>query len=107
MADYMVLLFIAVVLGVYLFALLAVGRLALRRLRRLGPPTPGGRQAEWLALALAAVGLVCMAYGYFVEPYRLAVTHVRVVSPKLARGARPIRLVHISDLHSDPRPRHV
>jgi hypothetical protein len=105
MAEYGALLFIAAVAGVYLFALLAAGRVALRRLRLLGEPTPGGRQAERLALALAGLGLACMAYGYFVEPYRLAVTRVRVASPKLAPGSRPLRLVHISDLHSDPRPR--
>jgi predicted MPP superfamily phosphohydrolase len=105
MDESVALLFIAVVAGVYLFATLAIIRLTLRRLHLIGSPTHGAVQAERLALALAAVGLLCIAYGYFIEPYRLAVTHVRVESPKLPRGTRSIRVVHISDLHSDPKSR--
>src|SRR5437879_1654015 len=53
--------------------------------------------------ALAGFGLVCFAYGYFVEPYWIQITHVHVESPKLPKGTRSIRIVHISDLHSDPQ----
>src|SRR5205085_1108160 len=66
------------------------------------------RWQVWLqriVLALACVGLLCFAYGYFIEPYRLEVTHVRIESAKLPKGTRPIRLVQISDLHSDPKVR--
>ncbi|MFL6227904.1 MAG: metallophosphoesterase [Pyrinomonadaceae bacterium] len=105
MDESVALLFVAVVAGIYLFAALAIIRLALRRLRLIAEPTRGALLAERLAIALAAVGLVCIAYGYFVEPYRLAVTHVRAESPKLPHGSRPVRVVHISDLHSDPKPR--
>ncbi|HEX8291156.1 MAG TPA: metallophosphoesterase, partial [Pyrinomonadaceae bacterium] len=54
---------------------------------------------------LAAVGVVCFAYGHFVEPYWPEVTRVRVESPKLRGAQRPVRVVHISDLHCDPEPR--
>ena len=46
-----------------------------------------------------------MAYGYFVEPYWPAVTHVQITSGNLPPGSSPVRIAHISDLHSDPRPR--
>jgi len=62
------------------------------------------RAFDRIVLTFAALGLVCIGYGYFVEPYRLAITHVEIRSPKLA-GKHPIRIVHFSDLHSDPRPR--
>ena len=46
-----------------------------------------------------------MAYGYFIEPKWLAITRVRIPSTKLSKTTEPIRLVHISDLHSDALPR--
>jgi predicted MPP superfamily phosphohydrolase len=58
-----------------------------------------------IVLTLAVAGLLCVAYGYFIEPYWLSVTHVSINSPKLPKGTRPVRIVHISDIHSDPEPR--
>lgn len=100
-----VLLFVCAVAAVYLFAACAVVRLLLRRFGSMERPTRAGRIAERGSLALAAVGIVCFAYGYFVEPYWPQVTHVRVESPKLRGAQRPVRVVHISDLHCDPEPR--
>ncbi len=42
--------------------------------------------------------LLCFAYS-FVEPYRLEVTYTRIPCTKLPADAKPIRIVHISDLH--------
>jgi predicted MPP superfamily phosphohydrolase len=98
-------LFLISVAAVYALAAVVLARITLRRIRRTGPP---GRKQFWLqrvVLALAGLGLLCFAYGYFVEPYWPEVTHVRIASAKLPKGTRPIRLVHISDLHSDPRVR--
>lgn len=100
-----VLLFVCAVAAVYLFAACAVVRLLLRRFGSLEPPTRAGRIAERGSLVLSAIGLACFAYGYFVEPYWPEVTHVRVESPKLRGAQRPVRVVHISDLHCDPEPR--
>ena len=88
----------------------AAGLLVLRAVRRRfskGPPPPS-RAEKWarrVFLALAALGVLCLAYGYFIEPYWLEVTHVRLAASKLPRGTRPVRIVLISDLHSDPSPR--
>ncbi|HEX7317853.1 MAG TPA: metallophosphoesterase [Pyrinomonadaceae bacterium] len=100
-----VLLFVCAVAAVYLFAACAFVRMLLRRFGSLEPATRAGRIAERGSLVLAAVGLVCFAYGYFVEPYWPQVTHVRVESVKLKGARRPVRVVHISDLHCDPEPR--
>ncbi|MBV9927989.1 MAG: metallophosphoesterase family protein [Acidobacteria bacterium] len=100
-----VLLFVCAVAAVYLFAALAVVRFMLRRLGFMERPARAARIAERGALVLAAAGLLCFAYGYFVEPYWPQVTHVRIESAKLKGAQRPVRVVHISDLHCDPSPR--
>jgi predicted MPP superfamily phosphohydrolase len=55
-------------------------------------------------LALAAAGVLCMAYGRFVEPRWLEVTTTRVPTARLPAGHRGVRIVHFSDLHSDRTP---
>jgi predicted MPP superfamily phosphohydrolase len=66
---------------------------------------PIGRRLRWvrrIVLSLAALGVVCFAYAWTIEPRWLEVTHTRIATTKLAR---PVRIVHISDVHSDPEPR--
>jgi len=73
--------------------------------------TPARLSHRWLRwteraiIAVAALGLVCAAYGWLIEPYWLDVTETTVTTPKLPAGAEPIRIVHISDLHCDPKKR--
>lgn len=106
MENFVLLLFLCTVAAVYLFAAIALIRILLRRAGVLkSAPTGAQLWVQRIVLTLAAVGVLCMAYGYFIEPYWLSVTRVRIVSAKLPRGTRPIRLVHISDLHSDPKVR--
>lgn len=101
---------IAIFVGCIAAVYLATGILLARRARRWLRPSarPAGRFEVWVSyvvFSLAVMGLFCFAYGYFVEPYQLDVTHVRIASPKIPRGTRPIRIVEISDLHSDPKVR--
>jgi uncharacterized protein len=65
---------------------------------RSGQLTPGEAA---LPLGLAAAATVCLAYGwgYEVRAFRLR----RVDVPLLARGERPLRILHLSDLHMTPR----
>lgn len=58
-----------------------------------------------IVLTLAAIGLVCMAYARFIEPNWLQVTHVEIQSLKIPSGTFPIRIVQISDTHSEAKPR--
>src|SRR5262249_16847214 len=59
---------------------------------------------EKCALVLGACGSLCVLYGWLIEPYWLAVEHVRLETAKLPQG-QSVRVVHISDLHSDPQKR--
>ena len=52
---------------------------------------------------LAVLGTLCLLYAAFIEPYWPEITTVRLETEKL--HGTTLRLVQISDLHCDPRPR--
>jgi predicted MPP superfamily phosphohydrolase len=54
--------------------------------------------------ALAIIGIACFCYGHFVEPYWVQVRTITISTDKLERTA--LRVVHISDLHCDKKPRN-
>lgn len=98
--------FLAVVAAIYLTAAFFSIEIVVQRLRRQDVLRKGW--SAWLrrsVLVLATAGVACMAYGYFVEPYWPDVTRTTVATARLTAGSRPIRIVHISDLHCDPVPR--
>src|SRR5262245_15380336 len=93
-----VLLFVGVLGVVYLSAAIVLWRRFVRR-----PRTP----LTWLGrtvLAVAGLGVLCMAYGRFVEPRWLEVTTTRLPTSRLPAGHRGVRIVHLSDLHSIETP---
>jgi len=97
------LLFVAVVATVYYLEARLLVRFAARRLRRRpGEPRLVSRRAIALH-CVAGAGLLCMAWGYFVEPYWLQVSTIELATPKL-RQTR-LRIVQISDLHCDRKVR--
>ena len=50
-------------------------------------------------LALQVAGTVALFWGAVIEPSRLQMTRLAIESDRLAPGVRPIRLLHVSDLH--------
>ncbi|MFC5503521.1 metallophosphoesterase [Lysinimonas soli] len=62
--------------------------------------TRAGRGAATALGVAAAVGLGAFAWGALVERTRFTVRHE--VLPVLARGARPLTVLHLSDLHMAP-----
>jgi len=79
-----------------------------RKVRRTAEPKRSAA-AKWTrreVLSLAGGGLACISWGYFIEPYRIEVTRTKIRTPKLRGSSRPIRLVHISDLHCDSKVRN-
>lgn len=57
----------------------------------------------WAAHLLSAGFLVCAAYGYWVEPYWIEVTQVKLPSDKAQRG---LRIVQFSDTHCERKLRN-
>lgn len=69
------------------------------RIVRLGWKEAKLRNGDYALLAVGFFGLCCLGYG-LTEPYNLETTHVAIKSRKLAAGAKPIRIAHVSDIHS-------
>jgi len=63
----------------------------------------------WVLAAVAGAQLalaVLVVYACFVEPFELTLTRMDIGSPKLAGLDRPLRILHLSDLHMErPTPR--
>jgi predicted MPP superfamily phosphohydrolase len=51
---------------------------------------------QFLLVLLPAAALLIVAYAFLVEPYRIEVTHTSVEAPL----AMPLRIAHLSDLHT-------
>jgi hypothetical protein len=62
------------------------------------------RHARTVVLALASGGIVCFLYGLFIEPYRPEITNVAIPNAHIRPGTS-LRIVHISDLHSEQEGR--
>ena len=90
--------FVGVLGAVYVSAAVVLARRLLRR-----PPAPLTWRGRTV-LAVAGAGVVCMAYGRFVEPRWIEVTTTRVPTSRLPAGHRGVRIVHLSDLHSIQTP---
>lgn len=96
-------IFFVMVAAVFLLAALAILRKALRTLGFFYLQTGSKiKAAEWFSIGLAAIGVMCFIYGFAYGPYDLEVRNVEVFSSKVSDT---IRVVHISDIHSDPFPR--
>lgn len=79
-------------------------RWLLLKLRRREPHTAVEKafMSRWTGVVLlgaAGFGLACMAYGFFIEPFRLTVTTYRLETAKLPADVS-FRVVHIADLHT-------
>lgn len=57
------------------------------------------RRVLW---ALVAVSVLCIVYGYFIEPHWPQVNRLRLMSSKIESG-KSFRIIQISDLHSGRR----
>jgi predicted MPP superfamily phosphohydrolase len=99
-----VLFFMLAVVGVYgLEAVLLVGGIAGKGRERATKSILLAKPVIVLHVA-ATAGVLCMLYGYFVEPYWLDIHTETIRTAKLASGR--IRIVQISDLHCDRKVRN-
>jgi hypothetical protein len=98
-------------LGAVVVVYIGCAVILLRGAIRMWQSRPAPKRARWrricrgTLLSLAAVGVFCFAYAYFIEPYWPEVCRYTVATAKLPKGAGPIRIVQISDTHCDPKVR--
>ena len=97
------LLFLAFVFGVCGLEALLLARYALSRIQRRRTRVLFTRPAVALH-SLVGIGIVCLLYGYFVEPRWIDVTETVIRTAKLKSAG--FRIVQISDLHCDVTPRN-
>lgn len=97
-----VLLFLGLLVFVYGLEVLLLARAALRWTRhRCGKNILLTRRVIVLHV-FAVAGILCMLYGYFIEPYRVEVSVMTLHTTKLKNAG--FRIVQISDLHCDRTP---
>jgi predicted MPP superfamily phosphohydrolase len=92
-----VLFFLLLIAGVFF----AAARILYRRWRKDRRPL---RRTQIAVVTVATFGIGCILYGRFVEPRWLEVTTTRVATARLPAGHRGVRIVHLSDLHSEGTP---
>lgn len=92
--------FILFVVSVYVATAGILFRRMLGRPPSKHPLAVIGRRALYV---IAVVGALCIAYS-FLEPYRLAVTHVTIPSARMPQGSH-LRIVFLSDLQCEATPR--
>jgi hypothetical protein len=96
-------LFLILVLSVYIKEAQLITRFVFRRLRGVKGPSGLFTKPAIAVHAVALAGIACILYGIFIEPVWLDVRKVELTSRKL-HGAG-LRIVQISDLHSEPAAR--
>ena len=114
---YRLTIFLTVVATVYavsaLILLHGLVRAIRSRCRQRGEPdlyhgsAVSSRGQKWFRRAIllaAAAGIPLMLYSIYVEPYTYTIERVKIHTSKIT-GPDPIRIVQISDLHSDPEAR--
>jgi flagellar basal body-associated protein FliL len=86
--DLRIVIFLAFIVTIHALALGIVFRWLLQKLNLITLPKTSAR--TWprrIVLSLSAIGIVCVAYGYYIEPYWLDVSHIKITSPKLPAGS--------------------
>lgn len=98
------LIFASCLAAVYLLEAALLIRFAVARIRGNPKHSILLKRRALVIHFLALAGIACFLYGYFIEPYRIEVTHIPVETDKLKDTT--FRIVHISDLHCDKKPRN-
>ena len=96
--------FMLLVGSVYILEAAVIVVFALNRLRDGPRKIIVGRKVAIVIHSVAAIGLICILYGYFIEPYWIEVNTVSIQTDKLRTTT--FRIVHISDLHCETKPRN-
>ncbi len=97
-----IIVFLGLVFIIFAWSGILVVYISIQFLLKKAQPKPGKR--DLLILSLGLIGVLCVLYGFMIEPYWLSIEHVPLKSRKL-KADEHIRVVQISDVHSDPKIR--
>ncbi|MBN2181796.1 MAG: metallophosphoesterase [Sedimentisphaerales bacterium] len=96
--------FLLILAAVSILELRYIAVLVFRKLRRKRGKNFFRTKLAIFIHILAITGIICFLYGYFIEPYRIEVTVIPIRTDKLKHTS--FRIVQISDLHCDKKPRN-
>lgn len=91
-----VFIFVAVIITVYAAEILLGLVWAVSKVGGIAVAVRFSSKPILLLHLLAIIGLVCLVYGYFIEPYWVQISHVEVETEKLSLAS--FRIVQLSDL---------
>ena len=78
---------------------LLISYIGVLKLANRNPAAPPPKKGAFSLFIFANFGLlVVLVYGFYIEPFRLTVTHLERQIPGMAAG-ESLRVVHLSDLH--------
>jgi len=97
-------IFLLVVVGVYGLELVLVARSLANGVRRQPVRAILFSKRAIVLHVVAIVGIGCLLYGYFIEPYWIDVNVTTIRTTKLKQTG--FRVVQMSDLHCDRKPRN-
>lgn len=93
--------FVAIVAAVYIREIFLLSAFLRNRLQHKESPPVLRTPSAVINHILAAAGLLCIVYGYSIEPRWIEVKSVEISTAKLARPS--LRIVQISDLHCETK----
>jgi hypothetical protein len=103
---YSLIVVFSIIIIVYVFAFGGLVRFLLEKFNFIKTkPTALQIRFRQVFFILALIGFGCFSYAYFIEPYWLSIRNIEIKSAKLPKDSKLIRVVHISDIHSDAKPR--
>lgn len=97
-------IFLLVVVGICGLEFLLIARSLTNRVRRRPVKAILFSKPAVVLHVVAVAGIGCLLYGYFIEPYWIDVNVTTIRTTKLGEAA--FRVVQISDLHCDRKPRN-
>ncbi len=96
-------LFLGCVAAIYLLEIRLLFKWFRRRIRKQPTARMLTTRPAAILHALSVTGLLCLAWAYFVEPYRLEICTFTIPTDKLTNTS--FRIVQISDLHCEKKSR--
>ena len=97
-----VIVFLVLLAAVYITEVVLISMFVYHKLRKQYHPNILIGRWSFMLHCLAAIGIICFLYGYFLEPRRIEVTKLQIRTSKLIQES--FRIVQISDLHCDKKP---
>ncbi len=93
---------LAIILAVFILESCLLFIFLEARLHKAKCPATFFSKPALLIHALAVIGLLCLGYGFFIEPYRVELKKIEIMTDKLQCAT--LRLVQFSDIHCDKKP---